>query len=361
MKLTFVIGLIAGMIIAPAHGGPAQAEFSYPSDIVVAGRIIEHDNGGAFCIVYARTFIQYKSYPARVPGCPYPRVVTFAGWRISKTAPGAIVPCYTHERCVTNSLGNEETARWYPGQRLSVSETTVIGQDIKDQTRRCPAGGGRPLPTDLILGILATDPCDTDAQCIRGGFRRQFSVYGFDQDDPDGGGPVPSQAVTAELPCGLPYKLLPLQFVDETAKSHGLRTRLFKAIVYEQWLELYWRHDSSSGRYYSPLLTTFPVFSSVPALLRLDDVHFDRHFRGGGTLRGAQVVGGARGAIRVLLEGNYIIDGGLSGDGLIYVKGNLVVRGPLQFRGGLFVEGLLSLIPEQTMPPEPPDRRAAPD
>jgi hypothetical protein len=193
---------------------------------------------------------------------------------------------------------------------------------------------------------------------------RLFNVYGFDIDDPDGMGPyapVPAQAVTADLPCGLPYKLVALTFMDENGKPNRLRVRLFKMVVFEQWFGLYWRYNYATGRYDSAVLQQFRQFSAIPPFPPYDDIAFDRRISGRGILKRADVVGIAQRPLRVLLEGNYTLDEGLSGEGLIYVKGDLTVRGPLQYRGTLIVQGTLTLMPERRIHPEPPDRRAPPD
>jgi hypothetical protein len=363
-----------------------QQIISFPPNITFAASVIEQGSADIICgDAYARTFIQYKNYPTQAPGCTEPPAISYAGWRMSKAAPGAVAPCYTHVACVAANPLNTNVARWYPGQRRGENETTLIGADIKAQTKKCPAGGGGTLPTDTIFGILASAPCDTDAACITAGFRTTYDVYGFETDDPDLIGPIPPQNVNSRLPCGFPYKLVAQPF---QAEDGSIRNRLFKTIVFEQWFANYWRFDevqmkvvkkdggACAGDPYcladgnAPNLLGNPGYGTVPPFPDVTSVenNFNCRMNGGGTINALPVVcveppgtptsdlgcyapvmdcGGSpevsRQVLMLLDGGDYQINGTIMGHGTMVVDGNLIVNGNFEYWGTIIVKGQVTL------------------
>lgn len=361
-----------------------QQIISFPPNITFAASVIEQGSADIICgDAYARTFIQYKNFPSQAPGCTEPPAISYAGWRTSKAAPGGVPQCYTHAQCVTNNPGNPDVARWYPGHRRGENETTALGADIKAQKNKCPAGGGGLLPTDTIIGILATAPCDADVLCIAGGFRQTYNVYGFDTDDPAGA--PPPQAVNSRLPCGLPYKLVSQPF---QAEDGSIRNRLFKTIVFEQWFANYWQFDevqmkvvkksggACAGDPYcladgnSPDLLTYADYGAVPPFPDVTSVenNFNCRMVGGGTINALPVAcvepagtptsdlgcyapvmtcGGSpevsRQVLMLLDAGDYQINGTILGHGTMVVDGNLIVNGNFEYWGTIIVKGQVTL------------------
>jgi len=364
-----------------------QQIITFPPNITFAASVIEQGSAEIICgDAYARTFIQYKSYPTQAPGCTEPPSLSFAGWRMSKAAPGGVPPCYTHAQCVADNMGNGNVARWYPGHRRSENETTAVGQDVKAQTKKCPAGGGGPLPADTVVGILASAPCDTDIACIAAGHRQPWPKYGFATDDPDGAGPIPPQAVNTKLPCGLPYMLVAQTFL---AEDNSIRNRLFLTINFEQWFANYWRFDEAqmkvvkkSGEtciagdpYCLPdgkdsNLLTYGDYGAVPPFPDISSVenNFNCRMNGGGVINSLPVAcveppttptsdlgcyapvmtcSGtpevSRQVLMLLDGGDYQINGNIKGHGTMVVDGNLIVNGDFEYWGTIIVKGTLTL------------------
>lgn len=361
-----------------------QQIISYPPNITFAASVIEQGSADIICgDAYARTFIQYMNYPTQAPGCTEPPAISYAGWRMSKTGGPPVATCYSHAQCVTNNPGNPDVARWYPGHRRGENETTSLGADIRAQTNKCPAGGGPPLPTDTIIGILATAPCDTDILCVAGGYRVTHNVYGFDTDDPAGA--TPPQAVNSRLRCGLPYKL---DLQTYQAEDGSIRNRLFKTIVFEQWFANYWRFDEAlmklvkrdgspcAGDPYclpdgnEPNLLGNANYGAVPPFPDISSVenNFNCRMVGGGTINSLPVAcveppgtptsdlgcyapvmdcGGSpevsRQVLMVLDAGDYHINGTILGHGTMVVDGNLIVNGNFEYWGTIIVKGQMTL------------------
>lgn len=286
-----------------------QTSTIFPPTIVLADKITEQGNGKINSgDVYVRTFLVYKNNPT--PG------LTYAGWRISKTPPGAVAPCYTHADCVASGEVN-----WYPGSRRAASQTIDTGADILALTNHCPEGGGRPLPADTITGVLATDSTMTPVT---------VNVYGFDRD----GG----SAVTAAQPCGLPYKFVSGTFTDETGTT---QTILFKTIVYEQWLNTYWRFDEAQLTYVKgDVLTNHPEFGAIPPLPDVTalEANYDQIYTPvSGITNG---LGTADHPLTVLLTGgDWRLNGNLTGYGTLIVDGSLTIDGTFQYWGTVIVKG----------------------
>jgi len=320
-------------------------------DTVVAGSIVVEDGGQIACgDVYALTYIRLAGAP--MTGCPGADpavpVSIYAGWRIADDSGS----CGSHDACVL--MGRPS---WFAGQRRSVPADTDLGAEIAAQTGRCLPGQGG-LPDEMVSGTLA------DGSDYTG------PAFGFDLDDPDGGGSVPPQAVHAHLPCGLPYKIVPQTFLDDEGRS--LR-RLVKTIVYEQWLETYWRFDdaalttvkragaacaSASGPCLSggrePDLVRYPQYGAVPPFPEFGPLeeNVDRRVRGGGRIGGGDfgclrsemqgdvncsgVPANASRPIAVLLDdGAYILDGTLRGHGTLIVDGAVIASGEVAYWGAV--------------------------
>ncbi len=324
-------------IVATATAGQATRRISYlvlqrtnmaPPNITFASSLGQAGNGSvASGDVYARTFIQYQKNPT--PG------LTYAGWWIAKNPPGPIGPCYTHTQCVSMGALN-----WYPATPLSEFQSTPTGIDIKAQTRKCPAGGGGLLPIDQITGVLASDSCNPACTAA------QVKVYGFDTDD-SGTGPL---AVTAALPCGLPYKM-----VSQTVQGpNGSVTLLFKTIVYEQWFANYWQFDERQLTYMktTPFMNN-PQFGAIPPFppVNLDPSSYDLVQTGGGTI--SQGTFGCKypemscsppvsQPMAVLLIGDWHFAGHSAGHGTLVVNGNLTLDGQFTYYGTIYVTGSVS-------------------
>lgn len=326
---------------------------SLPPNITFAESVAAEGGAVISCgDAYTRTYVQYKDLPSNTcPDGSRPKTITYAGWRISKIGSGAVGPCYTNAQCA--GLGQ---ALWYPAQRRAEPETSELGRDIKAQTYNCLEGGGGSPPLSTVAGVLAADPCNPSCKTAT------VNEYGFDIDDPDGPGGVPPQAVVPEkTPCGLPYKMVPQIFPDE--RGHTV-TRLFKTIVFEQWLDTYWTFDEAAmALEKTPVLLTHPQFGAVPAFVDFGSTvgNYDLRFTGGGVIssgdfgckwpemRGDVFSCSAAPAntnrpVTVWLEnGDYTVNGFLRGHGTIVVDGNLTVNGGFEYWGTLIVKGVLTL------------------
>lgn len=282
-----------------------------PPNITFANSVTQQGNGTiASGDAYARTFLQYKMNPT--PG------FTYAGWRVSKVPPGAVSPCYTNAQCAASGYPN-----WYPGIRRTENQSTSTGADIAAQTTRCAAGGGGSLPPDVTSGILATDSTLT----VQSG----LPVYGFDTD----GG----SAVTANLPCGLPYKLVSQTFTDENGST---QTILFKTIVYGQWFNNYWRWDEGSLSYVkSNSLINQPQFGAVPPFPDVNSFigNYDQVFSGGGVISTGTLGTPSAPQAILLTGGNWQLNGNATGAGTLVVNGSLTVNGTFTYQGTVVVNG----------------------
>lgn len=348
-----------------------QQMITFPPNITFAASVIEQGSATITCgDAYARTFIQYKDYPSN--SCSEPNTLTYAGWRVSKVNPDGVAACYSNADCIASNPGNSNVAKWYPAQRRTENETSTLGADVNAQTKKCPAGGGGTLPGDTVTGILASDKCNPSCTTVT------VNAYGFDTDDPDGAGAVPPQAVTAALPCGLPYKITHQIFPDESGNNVD---RLIKTIVFEQWFADYWRFDESKMDYVKrngstcvagdqyclpgnveANLSSYPQLGAVPPFPDFSSVdqNYDRLVSGGGTITSGDfgckwpdmsgdpncsiAPANSDRPIAVLLDnGDYTINANLKGHGTIVVDGNLTVNGNFEYWGTIVVKGTLTL------------------
>ncbi len=297
--------------------------------------------------VYSRTWVNYLS-PFINPNNTF----TYSAWRISLNGGPSQCVSRTQPGCSTG-----QAIKWYPGTRRTEPANTTLGGDISSQTNKCPAGGGGSLPPDTITGILATAPCDTNAACVAAGYQQTYGAYGHDDDDPDGLGPLLPQAVTAKLPCGLPFKLVSESFLGEDGLT--MYTRLFKTVVFEQWFDNYWQFDNAQMTYVkNSNLTTYPQFSAVPPALDSSTVsNFDVQLTGGGSITQGSADFGCKypelacvppvdRPVTVLLDGtpdvtNWSISGDLKGHGTMVVNGNLTwaFAGTFTYWGTIIVNG----------------------
>lgn len=351
-----------------------QRNISFPPNITFAASVIEQGSADINCgDAFARTFIQYKTDPNDVtPRCPSDPpgepTITYAGWRVSKVGP-VVGPCYTNAECA--ALGKP---LWYPGQRRTEPANTTLGADIAAQKNNCPAGGGGSLPGGTVPGgtQLAADNIN-----IAG-----WPLYGFDTDDPDGGGPaIPQAVISGVLPCGLPYKWEQETFSDETG---ALVTRWFKSISFDQWFAAYWRFDETKMNYVKrngsactdayclaggvePDLAGNKQLGAVPPFPEIDTVNanFQCRVNGGGVISSLPLTCNEptgttsdlgckypqmscsppedRSVLTVFGLGDWTINANLKGHGTIVVDGNLTVNGDFEFWGTIVVNGTLTL------------------
>lgn len=366
-----------------------QRMISFPPNITFAASVIEQGSADINCgDAFARSFIQYKTDPNDVtPRCPSDPpgspTITYAGWRVSKVGP-VVGPCYTNAECA--ALGKP---LWYPGQRRTEPANSTLGVDIAAQKNKCPAGGGGSLPGGTVPAgaIFANNNVATGTE----------PLYGFDTDDPDGGGPAIPQAVipgvlvcsgtpevcssTSPLPCGLPYKWEQETFPDETG---ALVTRWFKSISFDQWFAAYWRFDETKMNYVKrngsactdayclaggvePNLASYPQLGAVPPFPEIDTVNanFQCRVNGGGVITSLPLTCNEptgttsdlgckypqmscsppedRSVLTVFGLGDWTINANLKGHGTIVVDGNLTVNGDFEFWGTIVVNGTLTL------------------
>ncbi len=287
-----------------------QRTITMPPNITFADSISANGNGTVTSgDVYVRTFLVYKQTPP--PGLSY------AGWRITKLTPGPAGPCYTNAACAASGWPN-----WYPGARRTEYKWTSTGADIRAQTTNCVAGGGGPLPTTTITGILATDPTMTPTT---------VNVYGFDTD----GG----SAVTVDLPCGFPYAYLAQTFTDENGVT---QTILFKSLVYEQWFNTYWQFDEPSLSYVkTTTLVNNPAYGAIPPYPDFSALagNYDLIYTGGGVINGGTLGTSSLPLTILLTGGNWQLNGTATGVGTLAVDGNLTINGTFTYTGTIIVNG----------------------
>jgi len=294
---------LSSLVLARAISLPANT---------VTGSSISSTSSMTSADAYSWTWATYSSNPS-------PNVF-YAGWRINASDPTSVPNCYTHAQCVS---GSPSMPNWYPGTRQSVNQTSTDGIDLVNQTNKCPAGGGGSLPATTITGILATDSCSPSCTTVT------VNVYGFDTDNP-GTGPL---AVTASLPCGLPYKLISETFVGDDGLTY---TRLFKTVVFEQWFNNYWQFDQTQMAYVrTSSLASYPQYGAIAPFpdVPTDPNYYDRVVTGGGVMSGdlgckypeTSCTPAVDRPINVLLTGNYTDGGTASGHGTMVINGNLTI------------------------------------
>lgn len=288
-----------------------QRSILLPPNITFADSVTEQGNGQINSgDAYARTFIVYKQIPT--PG------LTYTGWRINKVAPGAVPYCYTNAQCAASGWPN-----WYPATRRAESQATSTGADILAQTMKCPAGGGGSLPPGTINGILANDPTMT--------VQTGLPVYGFDTDN--------TQAVSAALPCGLPYKLVAQTFTDDQGIT---RTILFKSIVEEQWFLNYWQFDEGLLAWVkTATLQNNPQYGAVPPFPDTSQFagNYDQIMTGGGAISGGTLGTPSTPQAILLTSGDWQLNGNATGVGTLVVNGNLTINGTFLYTGTVIVTG----------------------
>jgi|GEM_PF-3103786 len=348
-----------------------QRAITFPPNITFAASVIEQGSADISCgDAYARTFIQFKSYPSN--SCSEPPTISYSGWRMSKGAPGAVAQCYTHAGCVAANPGNTNVAKWYPATRRTEAANTTLGADIASQVNKCPAGGGGSLPAGTVPNgaIFADNTVATGAE----------PIYGFDIDDP-AGADGPQAVIPGMLPCGLPYKWESVTFPNEVGVNV---TRWIKSINFEQWFALYWRWEESkltvvkrdgsacNDAYclggVEPDLLNNPELGAIPPFPEIDTVNdnFDCRLTGGGVINTLPVTcvdppsttsdlgckspqmacapAVDRPTIVVFDDpGDYTINGNIQGHGTIVVNGNLIVNGDFEYWGTIIVNGTLTL------------------
>lgn len=225
----------------------------------VTYRFVNRQTGANSLTIQTGT-VNAETYPGWAPNCPYDD---------------------------TNTPANN----WYPGTRLTVFCKTESGactdataQDIVAGTGTPDPGAGCPVASSTMAsdispggGVKAEDPRSSPGAY-------DFPIYGFDTDDPDGGGPILAQAKTNLHPCGLPYKYV---LRNVTQPDGTTVPRFFKTIIYEQWFETYYRFQvnppkiekrdgtkdctqtntcvvGSPGNGSEPNLAGYPQFGAVP-------------------------------------------------------------------------------------------------
>jgi hypothetical protein len=111
-------------------------------------------------------------------------------------------------------------------------------------------------------------------------------LYGFDRDDRDWqGNPItPAQAVTGQLPCGLPYKWVAESYGWEKSDPPPTVTRWFKTIVFDQWFANYWTVDTEGRPVKNDKLKSHLEFGAIPGFPPIDTSIFDEKRTGGGQL-----------------------------------------------------------------------------
>ncbi len=319
---------LTGLVLARAISFPANT---------VTGSSIQSTSSMTSADAYSQTWATYSSNPS-------PNVF-YAGWRISASDPTSVPYCYSNSGCTS---GSPSMPNWYAGTRLSVNQTSADGIDLVSQTNKCPAGGGGSPPSTTITGVYAT----TVDGGSGGGSTMPVTVpvYGFDTD-PSGSGPL---AVSASLPCGLPYKYFVRTFLGEDGATSY--TRLFKMVVFEQWFNNYWRFDETQMAYVrTTSLTSYPQFSAIAPYpdVPTDPSYYDRAVTGGGVINGdlgckqpeMSCSPAVDRPINVFLSGGNYTDGGTSqGHGTMVVNGDLTIQSSnFIYYGTVVVNGTVTI------------------
>lgn len=352
-----------------------QQQIAFPPNVTFAASVTETGSADISAgDVYARTFIQYKNLP---PAGSY----TYAGWRVSKTAPGAIPFCY--RRPCTDPNPPDDTTKWYPATRLGELDTSSIGRDILAFAADATANYPTCTPTNPAYAVTFSGRKQDNTDAVN------EPVYGFDRDDPDGGGPIPSQLDPDLFPCGLPYKWVAEIVYDETGlpvdlNGDGTADPIwFKHVVWEQYLKNYWRFNEVKMRLEKrngtspcpddiclpdgkePDLVSYPQYATVPPFPEISSMtnNYTCTKSGGGVLNSLPVTCtapdgstiqtdlgckspemsgcAASRQVTLVLEGDWTINGNIAGHGNIVVNGNLVVNGTFDYWGTIVVNGTL--------------------
>ncbi len=283
--------------------------------------------------VYSRSFVQYQELPSNA-GLPEDKKgVTYAGWRVSRCKdplcsnsadPDRILPCYTHAACSAIDPG------WYPGTRLSESEKSEIGKEIVQWGRQHCSPDGK------LIGDVPTQS-DPRAEVQNG--TGDYFKYGFTKDDRTfDNKAIPAQIDLKKFPCGLPYKYVQHDVVDETTQISTRQTLFFKTIVFEQWLDSYWEFkETSLSLVKKPSLKQYPEMGAIPPYpdTYLTQKNFDV------TLKPADVgpanigchvpemtcASGKSELVAAWVDGNWVVNkpGGLRGHGMLLVDGDLTI------------------------------------
>jgi hypothetical protein len=378
-----------------------QQVIAFPPNITFAASVASNGAASISCgDVYSSSFIQYKNYPTNsAPGCTNPPPITYAGWQMSKVAPGVVATCYTNggaapNGCVAANPGNADVARWWPGTRVTVAASSSAGQAIQtfknltDPTKPTCGGAGPQYNGTMPSGaILQTEAA--------GG---SVKIWGYDTDIPPA---AQSQLVAGLFPCGLPYEWIsspppgqPGALSDPNtgvALTNGicadgvtLGCRWFKTIIFEQWFQNYWRFDqiqltpvkrgNGSGTQacvdaiclsgnVQPDLLAYPQFGAVPPFPDTSTVmsNYDcmLYSPAGGTLNSFPQTGtkpngspctmtdlgtASNPGIFVMgcaSGGSWTINGNLVGYGTLVLNCNAVINGTVTYNGTIIVNGQL--------------------
>jgi len=368
-----------------------QEVVAFPPNVTFANNVTEQGSAAIPCgDAYSQTYFQYKDYPSN--SCGGPASLTYTGYRLSKVNPGAVAACYTHtgaapNGCVAANPGNNDVAKWYPGTRVTTPATSTLGQDILGfQTNADPSHPtckptGGTYQTQLPSGAILQD--ETSGSSLW--------QYGYDQDDPDGAGPLASQLDPDLFPCGLPYEWVPMDFPDLTDENQNILPggdvagrRWFKTIVFEQWFQNYWWFDQSQmmmvkragGACVDPIcvnvntadaspsvqpnLALYPQFGAVPPFPDMRSItnNYECSKTGSGVLNSLptpctkpdgsattsdlgckypEMACGADRSVIFELNGDWTINGNISGHGTLVVSGSLVVNGTFTYYGTIIV------------------------
>lgn len=363
-----------------------QEVIAFPPNITFAYSVTEQGSADIACgDAYSQTFLRYKNYPSN--SCGGPATLSYTGWRLSKTTPGAVAPCYTHGGCVAANPGNPDVARWYPGTRRTTPQTSTDAQNIlgfKADAEATPCNATGPTYNATLPG--GSKLAD---ESIGDGLKQ----YGFDTDTPAG---KPSQLDPVLFPCGLPYKYIGELVYDETglpltdgtcpSPPGGVGCRWFKTVIFEQWFGNYFRFDETQMTMVKraagacvdsicvknnigdatptvqPDLVTYPQFGAVPPFPDVNSItnNYDckRYVPAGetynslpipctrpdGTTTTDDLGTASRRLIWVLTcdpGGQFQMNGNLTGYGTLVVNCDLIVNGTFTYNGTIIVNGTL--------------------
>lgn len=321
-----------------------QQQLMFPPNSTIGDRVRQPGNPNRIKSgdVYSRSWIQYQSNP------PDPGTLSYSAWRMSRCTdlncsedvqPPSQPFCYNHTDCTT-APNNEP--KWYPGTRRSEYATSTLGTDIQAQTLKCPAGGGGSLPPDLVDPTVLRG--DTNPNALPGA----MPAYGFDRDTRDG----VDRAVSAQLPCGLPYKWTSATFPQEDGTTV---TRLVKTVVFEQWFKNYWIFNDPQMTFVKgSALTTYPDVGAVPPFPdgTMPPSDFYAQLTGGGTVTppAGKDFGTASQTRTVYMDNStWTINASSpsTGYGTMVIDGNLIVNitggSNFTYGGTIIVKGTLTL------------------